>query len=46
MTEKQLLEKMAQDIDLLKIDVQMLIHNDSVRNNTIYIDEIEEDCYM
>jgi hypothetical protein len=32
MTEKELLEKMLSDIELLKIDVEMLIHNDNMRN--------------
>jgi len=36
MTDRELLEKMLNDIELLKIDVEMLIHNDSVRNDDDY----------
>jgi len=41
MTEKELLEKMLTDIELLKIDVEMLIHNDSVRNNENHFNDCD-----
>ena len=41
MTEQELLQKVLTDIELMKIDIEMLIHNESVRNDDLASKRVE-----